>query len=261
MFTGFNVEIERERNYSDYIDRGKEIFAEQRKDIINQLNYYTDSEGIIDGEQLQKNWFPDIKADIFLSHSHKDEPIALGLAGWLHKEMGLTAFIDSQVWGYAGDLLREIDKKYCKIEGSDNYDYNKRNFSTSHVHIMLSTALTKMMDNTECLFFLNTSNSISNAKEVIKHETESSWIYHEIAMMDLIRKKSPEEHREGREGLQKSAEKRSEESDQLRIKYSLNLNDLPRLKDFTLLIVAFKAKVNNEHGLDALYKYSNIETS
>ena len=67
----------------------------------------------IDGTKMQENWFPKVDADIFISHSHKDENLAKGLAGWLYKEFGLEAFIDSCVWGYANDLLLEIDKKYC----------------------------------------------------------------------------------------------------------------------------------------------------
>ena len=62
---------------------------------------------------MQANWFPQIKADIFISHSHKDEDLALALAGWLKVSFGLTAFIDSCVWGYANDLLKMIDYKYC----------------------------------------------------------------------------------------------------------------------------------------------------
>ena len=62
---------------------------------------------------MQANWFPQIKADIFISHSHKDKGLALALAGWLEETFGLTAFIDSCVWGYANKLLKMIDDEYC----------------------------------------------------------------------------------------------------------------------------------------------------
>ena len=55
------------------------------------------------------------------------------------------------------------------------YDYNKRNYSTSHVHMMLSTALTMMMDEAECVIFLNTPNALST-KDIV-HKTESPWIF------------------------------------------------------------------------------------
>lgn len=53
--------------------------------------------------------------------------------------------------------------------------------------MIFSVALTQMIDNTECLFFQNTPNSIT-PNATINH-TESPWIYFEIAMSRLIRKK------------------------------------------------------------------------
>ena len=74
-----------------------------------------------------------------------------------------------------------------------SYSYEKRNYSTSHVHMMLSVALTKMIDNTECLFFLNTPKSIT--PDTIINQTESPWIYSEITTSQLIRKKRLKEYR------------------------------------------------------------------
>lgn len=47
---------------------------------------------------MQVSWFPQIKADVFISHSHSDEKLAIIFAGWLYNAFGLTAFIDSCVW-------------------------------------------------------------------------------------------------------------------------------------------------------------------
>lgn len=71
----------------------------------------------------------------------------------LHDCFGLEAFIDSCSWGYCDDLLNKIDKKYCYDSKKKTYDYHLRNYTTSHVHMMLSTALAEMMDNTECIIF------------------------------------------------------------------------------------------------------------
>ena len=143
---------------------------------------------------MQANWFPQIKADIFISHSHKDINLAIALAGWLQETFGLTVFIDSCVWGYANKLLKMIDNEYCYQKETNTYNYQKRNYSTSHIHMMLSVALTQMIDNTECLFFLNTPNSIT--PNTIINQTESPWIYSEIAMSRLIRKKELKEYRD-----------------------------------------------------------------
>ncbi|MCC5439660.1 hypothetical protein [Clostridium botulinum] len=46
-----------------------------------------------------------------------------------------------------------IDNNYCFNKDTETYDYIKRNYSTSHVYIMLSTALSMMIDRAESIFF------------------------------------------------------------------------------------------------------------
>lgn len=92
-------------------------------------------------------------------------------------------------------MLKQIDNKYCIHDDGETYDYELRNYTTSHVHMMLSTALTEMIDNTECIMFYNTPNSISLAddiqtiKSAKKKVTLSPWIYHELAMTSLVKKR------------------------------------------------------------------------
>jgi len=200
MYRGFNLSLERkffkEENFKYLYLRkvGFKSLTCQKATIKGIINSFTDDDGFLDGSKMQANWFPQIKADVFISHSHKDRELALTLAGWLRETFGLTAFIDSCVWGYANDLLKMIDNKYCYQKATKTYSYQKRNYSTSHVHMMLSVALTQMIDNTECLFFLNTPNSIT--PDPIINQTESPWIYSEIATSQLIRKKKLEEYRQ-----------------------------------------------------------------
>nr|MBK7064154.1 hypothetical protein [Deltaproteobacteria bacterium] len=68
----------------------------------------------------------------------------------MEKTFGLTAFVDSSVWGDANELLAEIDNRFCWSDDRRTYDYRKRNNSTSHVHMMLATALSVMIDRCEC---------------------------------------------------------------------------------------------------------------
>lgn len=196
MYRGFNLLLRNNFFKQDYFEEFQEIgvksFSNQKAKIIEKISSFANGDGSLDGTKMQENWFPQIEADIFISHSHKDEKLAIALAGWLKKTFGLTTFIDSCVWGYANDLLKTIDNKYC-LKDMHSYSYEKRNYSTSHVHMMLSVALTQMIDNTECLFFLNTPKSIT--PDTIINQTESPWIYSEITTSQLIRKKRLEEYR------------------------------------------------------------------
>ncbi|CDH90270.1 conserved hypothetical protein [Clostridium botulinum B str. Eklund 17B (NRP)] len=144
----------------DYYSIGKSIYRHIQKRINEALDNYIGVDGTINGSELQSDWFPSINAHVFLSHSHKDEKLAIRLAEWLYYNFGLITFIDSYIWSYSDDLLKKIDEKYCKNKKKRIYYYDTRNISTSHVHMMLMNALMKMIDKSECVFFLNTDNSI-----------------------------------------------------------------------------------------------------
>lgn len=159
------------------IKAGEKCLAEQKQRIREKLTDYilnektvdnyildkrdllikTSTKHALDGTAIQNDWFGQVKADIFLSHAHRDEKLVVSLAGWFKEECNVQAFVDSHIWGYANDLLKKIDNKYSRLQYNDEdtaaYSYKKRNESTSHVHIMLNTALEQMIDKCECLFF------------------------------------------------------------------------------------------------------------
>lgn len=196
MYKGFNFKTR--KSFDGYYESGIKLYNQFSTETRKTIDKYVGTDGEIDGSNLQEDWFPQVKADIFLSHSHKDKDLAIRLAGFLYQEYDLITFIDSCIWGYSDDLLKQIDNKYCWQPKSKTYSYEQRNFSTSHVHMMLSTALIKMIDKCECIFFLNTKNSVTTTKDVILdstiQKTYSPWIYSEINCIDLIKKKplSPE---------------------------------------------------------------------
>ena len=136
-----------------YYETGKKLYSQMKRQIDHNLqNFYKD--GVLDGSKLSKEWFPEIEADVFISHSHKDMDTAIELAGWLYEKQKIVCFIDSCVWGYADELLEAIDEKYSKNNEKSGFIYELRNRSTAHVYMMLTVALAKMMYNCECLFFL-----------------------------------------------------------------------------------------------------------
>lgn len=210
----------------NFSNQGKALKEVNESIIKKTLDSFFLSNGSIDGSKMQTNWFPQIKADVFISHSHQDEELTLGLAGWLEKHFGLKAFVDSAVWGYSDYLLQKIDDKYCLQEkeekGLYSYSYKKRNRSTSHVHMMLSVALTRMIDSTECLFFLNTPQSVSPNLSIANQETTSSpWIYSEIVMSRLVMKKQKGH------GIQ--FRRANESKPDLKVEYPLLMDHLKKL--------------------------------
>ncbi|CBL17199.1 hypothetical protein [Ruminococcus champanellensis] len=181
-----------------FYTKGNELFAAHEKEVQDCLSDYISEDGVINGTDLKEHWFSISKKDIFISHSHKDINKVKAFAGWLYDCFGLEAFIDSCSWGYCDDLLNKIDKKYCYRPKTNTYDYQLRNYTTSHVHMMLSMALTEMIDNTECIIFFDTPQSINMADELKKIEkkskketTLSPWIYHELSMTTMLRERQP----------------------------------------------------------------------
>jgi hypothetical protein len=85
-----------------------------------------------------------------------------------------------------------LDDEHAWNSTSGNYSYEVRNETTSHVHMMLSSALNQMIDSTECLFFLNTDNAINNialSGAVDDHRTASAWIMSELTTSNIVREK------------------------------------------------------------------------
>jgi len=183
--------------------------------------------------------------------------LAKGLAGWLYEKFQLNVFIDSSVWGYSLELQKSLDDEYSEIKKGEipkRYDYQKVMYSTSHVHMMLSTALTMMMDKTESVFLLNTPNVISTKNNI--EQTESPWLYHEIAMTKLLRKRKLSDYREEliRKGM-------FNEQASLKIKYDIDTSDLHYLDQADLNFwERMFSRVNSQdnYPLDTLYKNKKI---
>lgn len=260
MYRGFNINFNFKINhlFNELLDPlynriGKEIYNNSRAHIEKGLDAYLLNNSVLDGSSIQADWFPNIKADVFISHSHGDEAFALTIAGWLKRKFNLTAFIDSCVWGYSDDLLNKLNDKYSK-NTDGNFNYEKSKFAASHVHIMLSTALNKMIDSTECLFFLNTSNSIYKlGNDNLK--TLSPWIYYETTISKTIRERIPNRIKTiyfSNERLDESVLAKAQDS--LKIAYNQDLKHMQMLSVNNLKIwQLYKSQNPNENSLDLLY--------
>jgi hypothetical protein len=262
MYRGFKLKsftIDDKKEEIRLFELGQTLFSKNRAKCETKLRDFMTANNSLDGSALVQSWFPQIDAQVFISHSHADERLAKVLAGWLYDCFELESFIDSCVWGYADTLLKIIDNTYCLNENRLTYDYDKRNRTTSHVHMMLATALSMTIDKTECLLFLNTPQSIVPVESITK--TQSAWLYYEIGISQIIKKKVP--NRIMNEGLRTFSEKEYFEK-ALQIEYQVDLSHLNEL-NFELLNrwMNSKGMQTSSDALDRLYllspekRYSN----
>lgn len=259
MYQAFNLSIDSDNfkkvlgNMDDYYHIGKNLFDKDTEVIVNDLDKYISMGDSLFAKDMMDDWFKQINADIFLSHSHKDEKLVVALAGWLWEKFQLKSFIDSTVWGYSNNLLKSIDDKYCK-NPDGYYNYEKRNYSTTHIHMMLSMSLLSMMDRCECLFFINTPNSFIPKSELDNGNTLSPWIYSEITASSMLRIKKPiNRYVPVCDSLQEGLESYKEKSYQ--IEYPLNKEHLIDLGISDLNSWDYRQReCRGEHSLDLLYK-------
>lgn len=255
-FTGINLKI------PDQI-AGNNLSTKYKIIVAEVLNEKFESKKHIDGSKIQSEWFPQVECDIFLSHSHRDVKKAKQFAGWLKNKFGLEVFIDYNIWGNINDLLKDIDNEYCYDKLKKTYSYEKRNFTTSHVHMMLINALADMMDRTECLMFFETPNSIDLKKMTHSKEavTESPWIYNELFLSKIlqnVQRRKKEELIKSQESVRLYADL----NENFNPKYNVDISHLivlsnDDLKNWLLHFQDNKHQ-NKPHPLDVLYNLKNI---
>lgn len=253
MYRGFNVKIQ-ENLSKDFYERGLEIYNGHKASLRKILDSFMLNNQSLSGTKIMDNWFPQIDTHIFLSHSHAEEKKAIILAGILKEKLGIKTFIDSCIWGYSTDLLKQIDEDYCLNPGKKTYNYTKRNYSNSHVNLMLSIALNRMIDNCECIFFLNSPSSISSSDVVSR--TKSPWIFSEIAMTQIVRKKTPDRLKPKIRLFAKSGQLNENERKTLTIEYDLELS---HLTEFTYTDLKKWLQMDSRFAIDALDNLYNLK--
>lgn len=191
MIRAFNLRCNNSNQYKHWEKEGEQYLKSQWPEGERDFGPFIEG-GLIDGSELKSHWFSEIEAHVFISHSHADKQLAVGLAGYLHS-MGLRPFVDSLVWGDCNKLINAIDQRFCwNDDTKTTYNYKSRNYSTSHVHMMLASALAETIDRCELVIFLNTPNSIqaSDSRDAPAKTTASPWIYHELITTQIVRPKS-----------------------------------------------------------------------
>lgn len=269
MYTGFNLQLDQnstifsDDDYDGLIKVGKKHLANQKATYETELEKYVMGKEI-NGTKIQNEWFPQIEADIFISHSHKDEDLACALAGWIHENFGLKCFIDSNVWGYADELLEKMNEKLSHKrpdgEGGYLYDHQSCNQVSQHVNTMLSIALQKMIDKVEAIILLNTEQSIQVCSDSEMNKTYSPWIYSEIICTQIVRKNPLLAYRDYK-FVDKSSTILNESVQFLMhsaISYTVSLEHLKELNERDLEKWQREYLIYHnryEYALDALYKF------
>lgn len=89
MYRGFNLPTTGHRpwNSDRFLAIGSKLFDQNRRSAEATLLRHLGTNGVVDGTLMQREWFPDIGAQVFLSHSHSDIQEAQKLAGWLLETM------------------------------------------------------------------------------------------------------------------------------------------------------------------------------
>lgn len=221
-------------------------------DLKNFIKNKVKNGGILTSDDLENEWFPELRCQIFISHSHIDEKTAQILKKWLRNNLGIDAFIDSEVWLYSKAIITEIvnEKFNNSIKCDQLHEHYKFTLETSaKVNMILVSALTKMIDNTECLLFLNTNNSINTIDGYNNNYTYSPWLFYELFISKLIKPKSKEKHRVIKKlGF-------IQESSETNINYPIDLGELVDINVEDLKKWSDKHKESdNKYALDTLYE-------
>ena len=259
MYSSYQIGSVSFEESSKWLAKGKEIEQENLARVRKPLASFLGKLGEVDASKMMQEWFAEFSPDVFISHSRADKDFALMLTGWLHGEFGLSSFVDSCAWGHASDLLRQLDNAYCKT-GESTFSYSRSTITASHVHLMLATALTQMIDRSECVFFLSTKNSLKpiSVERMAQSEdeqfTQSPWLFHELSMLRLVRRREKDAHRPGKV---KKADFSEARANVPTFNYPVILDDLLSLDadDLNRWRTSWSSPHGfNDHALDHLYR-------
>lgn len=209
MYKVYNIAVD--TRLKDFLDKHIKDFKCGTTNTINYkeiLKASSNETGIYSADEIRNKIFPSIDADIFISHSHRDREIALKLANYLKNTFDLNAFIDSSIWGNVYQLADTLQKSKPDTKNND---------IVTKMDMILISALTSMLDHCECVFFINTKNSIA------KDFTSSPWIYYELFISNLLPIEIPERL------ASPEIRFRTPENKYLTVSYHIDIHNLPKI--------------------------------
>ncbi len=154
--------------------------------VINHIKYYLTKDGTYSGDLIQKTLFPNINADVFISHSHNDALFAQKIASSINIITGKEVFCDEGLWGSADNFLQVLNNSCLYFDPNAKmhlYDHKKCCRNASIMYMLLSDALQKMIYKCKYFIFIATSESIYSLKN---QTTLSPWIFFELKTINNI---------------------------------------------------------------------------
>lgn len=259
MYSKFRLNADLLTSYLDEFELYNNLtpadLDKERLKVYKKLKAFEGESGTIDGRALQNYVFPTGNVDdynVFISYSHNDENLVKKLVAFLQDYCGLRVFLDYYVWKSADSLQKRIDDRYCKTRDNKQYIYGRRNFSTSHVHAMLSMAIMDIINKTECCIFLDSNHSIEmgNLSNTSKARTLSPWLYEELSFMRYL----PLQQLKVRTKAFSSGIENLYEGIELKIAHEVDVKGFLNMDATDLMLLS---QYRGEKGLDALYhRYS-----
>lgn len=252
----FYVNVDEDNKDLDYYYKlGNNHIKKYEEEIDLSLDRYT-RKHILSADKIEKEWFPQVKVDVFLSHSREDKKVTIALAGWLHEKFGLKCFVDSLVWNHADSLLNLLNNSYSDKDDGDYgnvyYSHNKCCKVSEHVNMILAIALLKMIDNVEAVFLVNAGHSIDFIKDEKMDVTYSPWIFSEIMYAKLIRRKPLFLYREYKK-LFRVEKKSMLLLESMIMQFPVDLNGIEHISDKLITHWNEKWKKETDYPLDVLY--------
>jgi hypothetical protein len=268
MYVGF--ELKNYRNLSSIPTSERDLFKSGDKAKIDNLKKYLicqfEKDDVIDAEEVAKHLFPSTSNHIFLSHSHGDEQCAIDFAISMKKK-GVDVFVDSCAWGYFQDLIDSLNRQYAlpeHVDGRTIYDYNRATEIAAGVHMILASALQRMISNCELFVFLNSSNSTPIKDYKSFDRTLSPWISSELQFSALASHDIPPRRRKslGLENINEQRVFKSTASDGgVKFAFKAFNKHLPDIDGADLFGWYTDARKEGFSLLDSLYDKFDLESS
>lgn len=160
--------------------------ARNTPELDDITDYLSGKDNLLDADAIAARLFAVEKADVFLSHAHRDHDAVVTLAVTLEK-LGLKVFVDACVWGDVYALLLKVDQARAELPLQPGlFDYTRATRNAANMYMILNVALQRMIDQSELLLFLD-SNAV-RVQDYVEGEAYigSPWIFAELMFAQMV---------------------------------------------------------------------------